>query len=160
VAAFRARQVACIRDAIAAGRRAVRAHGHADPVVFARAFVEAGGAQVPGDRQGDASRALGERLLAALARGQRPPADDADLAREMQRADNESRWAMALDDEHVVGFLMDLPETALEQPTVEALAHQSQGLGPGVFRKADILVLQPECDGARFIPVTEHDIEC
>ncbi len=160
MATFRARQVARIRDAIAAGRQAVRQSGTPDRLTFARAFVDAGGPQVPGDRSGDASTALAERLIPAVAAGHTGAADDPDLDRELLRVRNETDWALALDDERVIGFLLDLPEAALETPTVEALAHQSQGLGPGVFRKADILVLQPECDGARFIPVTDHDIEC
>ncbi len=160
MAVFRARQVACIRDAVAAGRRAVRDAGAADPRVFARAFVEAGGPQVPGDPSAAASAALGERLLAALSGTTPAPDDDPDLAREMARAMAEAEWALSLDDDRIVGFLLDLPDAALDNPTVEALAHQSQGLGPGVFRKADILVLQPECDGARFLPVSDHDIEC
>ena len=160
MAAFRARQVARIREAVAAGRQAVRQAGEADAVVFARGFVAAGGAQVPGDRGGDAGEALGERLLVALAAGRGAAPEDPDLDRELRRSHSEARWGMALDDDRIAGFLLDLPQSALDNPTVEALAHQSQGLGPGVFRKADILVLQPECDGARFIPVTEHDIEC
>ncbi|TVO61063.1 hypothetical protein FPL09_02590 [Spiribacter vilamensis] len=160
MAVFRARQVARIRDAVAAGRQAVRQSARPDRLTFARAFVDAGGAQVPGDRSGDASGALGERLLTAVASGQSAASTDADLERELQRVQTETDWALALDDERIIGFLLDLPDSAMDIPTVEALAHQSQGLGPGIFRKADILVLQPECDGARFIPVTEHDIEC
>lgn len=160
MAAFRARQVARIRDAVATARQAVRQAAHPDRLLFARAFVDAGGAQVPGDRDGEASAALAERLLDAVAGGQSEAPADADLERELQRVRTETEWALALDDERIVGFLLDLPDSAMETPTVEALAHQSQGLGPGIFRKADILVLQPECDGARFIPVTEHDIEC
>lgn len=160
MAAFRARQVATIRDAVAAGRQAVRQAARPDRITFARAYVEAGGAQVPGDRAGAPSRALGERLLAAVAGGQDQAADDPDLERELRRVATETEWARALDDERVIGFLIEFPDAALETPTVEALAHQSQGLGPGIVRKADILVLQPECDGVRFIPVTEHDIEC
>lgn len=160
MAVFRARQVARIRDAVAAGRQAVRQVGTPDPLVFARAFVEAGGPQVPGDPSTEASAALGEQLLAGLAAGQSRADGDPALDRELQRARAEAQWAMALDDDRIVGFLLDLPAEALETPTVEAMAHQSQGLGPGVFRKADILVLQPDCDGARFIPVTDHDIEC
>ncbi|MDR9432453.1 MAG: hypothetical protein RI539_01300 [Spiribacter sp.] len=160
MAVFRARQVARIRDGVVAGRNAVRAWGKADAHVFARAFVDAGGAQVPGDPDASASAALAKRLLKALGNGEPAAPDDPDLNRELQRAQAEAQWALSLDDDHVVGFLLDLPATALENPTVEALAHQSQGLGPGVFRKADVLVLQPECDGARFIPISEHDIEC
>lgn len=160
MAVFRARQVACIREAVSVGREAVRAAGKADALIFARAFVEAGGAQVPGDTSAAAAQALGERLLAALARGERSAPDDPDLSRELQRVELEAQWAMALDDDRIVGFLLELPESALDSPTVEALAHQSQGLGPGVVRKADVIVLQPDCDGARFIALSEHDIEC
>lgn len=160
MAVFRARQVARIRDAVVVGRQAVRAAAHADPCVFARAFVQAQGVQVPGDPSPEAAAALAQRLLSALANGVRQAPNDPDLQREIQRAHAEAQWALSLDDDRVVGFLLDLPAAALENPTVEALAHQSQGLGPGVFRKADVLVLQPECDGARFIAVSEHDIEC
>ncbi len=160
MAVFKARQVARIRDGVAAGRAAVRQSGCAEPLVFARAYVEAGGPQVPGDPSVAASESLGQRLLAWLSASDAPPADDAELAREVSRCVSETQWALTLDDDRIVGFLLDLPEAALENPTVEALAHQSQGLGPGVFRKADILVLQPECDGARFIPITHHDVEC
>ncbi len=160
MAVYRARQVARIRDAVSAGREAVRAAGSADALIFARAFVAAGGAQVPGDTSEAAAQALGERLLAALAAGAQAAPGDADLARELQRAHTEAEWAIALDDDRIVGFLLELPAAALETPTVEALAHQSQGLGPGVVRKADVIVLQPDCDGARFIALSEHDIEC
>lgn len=160
MAVYRARQVARIREAVSAGRQAVRAAGVADALIFARAFVDAGGAQVPGDASEAAGQSLAERLLSALARGQSDAPDDPDLARELQRASTEAQWAMALDDDRIVGFLLELPEAALAQPTVEALAHQSQGLGPGVVRKADVIVLQPDCDGARFIALSEHDIEC
>lgn len=159
MAVYRARQVARIREAVNAGRMAVRAAGIADARVFARAFVEAGGAQVPGDPSEAAAQALGEQLLAALARGEASAADP-NLDRELKRAQTEAEWAMALDDDRIVGFLLQLPEQALEQPTVEALAHQSQGLGPGVVRKADVVVLQPDCDGAEFIALSDHDIEC
>ncbi len=158
MAGFRARQVARIQKAVEIARQAVRDHGTADPLVFARAFVEAGGAQVPGDDSTAASEDLGRRLLAALAQSSRD--GDADLVRELARAHTEAQWAMALDDDRIVGFLLDVPETALEKPSVEALAHQSFGLGPGVVRKADVIVLQPDCDGTRFIALTEHDIEC
>lgn len=160
MAVFRARQVAQIRDAVVAGRQAVRAAERADAVVFARAFVDAQGPQVPGDPSPEAAAALAQRLLKALADGVTEASQDADLQREIERAHAETQWALTLDDDGVVGFLLDLPAAALENPTVEALAHQSQGLGPGVFRKADVLVLQPECDGVRFIPVSAHDIEC
>lgn len=159
MAVFRARQVARIREAVAAGRDAVRRAGRFEPALFARAYVGAGGTQVPGAPP-EAGEALGEQLLRALAEGRREAADAPDLDRELRRVFTEVRWAEAQADDHVVGFLLQLPPGAEASPTAEALAHQSQGLGPGVFRKGEIVVLQPECDGARFLPVTDHDVEC
>ncbi len=159
--AYRARQIALLRDAVAAGRDALRACAEPSPLVFARGFVNAGGAQIPGAPNDDTARqALGERLLRALAAGSRRAGGDPDLQRELDRAHNETAWVAAQADEFIVGFRLELPPTALEGATAEALSHENHGLGPGIYRKADILVLQPDCDGARFHPVTEHDVEC
>lgn len=157
---YRARQIGAIRDAIAAAREALQRSDSDDPLVFAKAFVAAGGIQVPG-RPGDegAMRSLGERLLRALARGCYHDPDDPDLQREIDRARHEARWVSAMRDGKIVGFYLQLPPRALHSPTVEALSHENRGLGPGVFRKGDIVVLQPECDGARLIPVLEDEIE-
>lgn len=161
MAQFRARQLAVIRDAVAAGREAMRATGDYDALTFARAFIDAGGVQLPGrpDAEEEAA-ALGERLLQALAGGSGRHPGDPDLQREVDRARTEARWTAAQGDDKVVGFFMTLPEAALDSPTAEALSHENHGLGPGVFRKADIVVLQPDCDGARFHPVLEDEIEC
>lgn len=157
---YRARQLGAIRDAIAAAREALRRSGGDDPLVFATAFVAEGGIQVPG-RPGDVSaiRSLGESLLRALASGSYHQPNDPDLQREINRARNEARWVNVMREAKVVGFYLQLPPQALRSPTVEALSHENRGLGPGVFRKGDIVVLQPECDGARFIPVLEDEIE-
>lgn len=159
MAVFRARQVARIRDAVASGRAALRRAGRYEPARFARAYVAAGGLQVP-DAPAAAGVALGERLLQAVAAGRRRAPDDPDLDRELRRVASEARWAEAQADDRIVGFLLRLPPGAEASPTAEALAHQSQGLGPGVFRKGEILVLQPDCDGAEFVPVTDHEVEC
>lgn len=158
---YRARQLAAIRDAVAVAREALRCNGVDDPLVFGRVFVAEGGIQVPG-RPDDAAavRALSERLLRALASGSYPHPEDPDLQREIERARNEARWVAAMRDDKVVGFFVQLPMHARRSPTVEALSHENRGLGPGVLRKGDIVVLQPECDGARFIAVLEDEIEC
>ncbi|MRH78796.1 hypothetical protein GH984_08760 [Spiribacter sp. C176] len=156
---FRARQVAKIRDAIAAGRQAVRRAGIADPVVFARAFVEAEGAQRPDVEDAQAHAELGKQLLSLLAKNPNADSADPDIQRELRRAREQAKWAMLMEDDSVAGFLLQLSADALETPRGEALAHQSFGLGPGIFRKADIPVLQPECDGAVFLPISQHEIE-
>lgn len=158
---YRARQLAAIRDAIAAAREALHCSATDDPLAFARIFVARGGIQLPG-RPSDAPamRALGERLLSALASTNHHHPEDADLQREIERAHNEARWLAAMRDDKVVGFFLQLPTQALRSPTAEALSHKNRGLGPGVLRKGDIVVLQPECDGARFVAVLEDEIEC
>lgn len=158
---YRARQIAAIRDAVSAARQALRSEGRFDPVRFAEVFIAEGGVQIPGrPDEHEAARELGIALREALARGERHHAEDANLQREIRRAVAETCWAEAMEDDTVVGFYLDLPPAALDSPTAEALSHENHGLGPGVFRKADVVVLQPACDGARFIPVREHEIEC
>ncbi|MDN5869704.1 MAG: hypothetical protein L0H73_03120 [Nitrococcus sp.] len=159
--AYRARQLAAIRDAIAAARAELQRSGAEGALAFARIFVAQGGIQLPGrPNEAPAMRALGERLLQALASASYHHPEDADLQREIERARNEVRWLAAMRDDKVVGFFLQLPTQALSAPSVEALSHENRGLGPGVFRKGDIVVLQPECDGARFIAVLEDEIEC
>ena len=85
--------------------------------------------------------------------------EDPDLRRELERARNEAAWAEAMEDDSVVGFYLDLPAAARNDPGVEALAHRIGGLGAGVVPRSEVVVLQPECDGVRFVPVREHEIE-
>lgn len=158
MAAYKARQLAILRDAIAAGRDAMRAADSRDPRVFARAFIDADGVQIPGRRDAPEAADLARRLLECLDSGQRR-VDDPDLQREIDRAHREVDWVAAQHDDSIVGFYLQLPAGAMESPTAEAMGHESHGLGPGVYRKADIVVLQPELDGARFTPVTEHEVE-
>lgn len=148
-------QLSQIRLAVAQGREAMRAAGRFEPLVFARAFVAAGGAQVPGGVGDD--RSLGARLLHALEHGE--VASDALLAREIERARNEARWAQLAESEAVVGFHLRLPPAALLDPKCRELLKADHGLGAAVFRKAEIVVLPAACDGASFTPVYEHEIE-
>lgn len=158
MAVYKARQLATIREAIAAGRDALREQGSRDPQVFAEAYIAADGVQIPGEPKSERRSELAEQLRDCLAKG-RTRVSDPDLQREIDRVHQEVQWLDAQYDDSVIGFLIELPESAKESPTVEALSHQMEGLGPGVFRKADIVVLQPDCDGARFTPLTEHDLE-
>ncbi|MCO6439896.1 MAG: hypothetical protein J5I81_02160 [Nitrococcus mobilis] len=158
---YRARQLAAIRDAVAAAREALRRNGTDDPLVFAKVFVAQDGIQVPGHPDdGTAMRALGEQLLRALASGRCYRPEDPDLQREIDRVHNEVQWVAAQRDDKIVGFFLQLPAQAKRSPAMDALGHHNSGLGPGVFCKGDIVVLQPECDGARFIAVFEDEIEC
>jgi len=158
MAVYKARQLATIREAIAAGRQALRDAASRDPQVFAQAYIAADGVQIPGQPRSEQAAELADQLRHCLASGTRRVTDP-DLQREINRVHQEVQWLDAQYDDSVVGFLLQLPEAALESPTVEALSHQMEGLGPGIFRKADIVVLQPDCDGATFQPLTEHDLE-
>ncbi len=158
---YRARQLAAIRDAVAAAREVLRDNGTDDPLVFAEVFVAEGGIQVPGCPDDEAAmHTLGEQLLWALASGRCYHSEDPDLQREIDRVYNEVQWVAAQRDDKIVGFFLQLPASVKRSPAMEALGHSNNGLGPGVFRKGDIVVLQPECDGVRFIAVLEDEIEC
>ena len=145
-----------IRMAIAQARAAMRAVGRFEPLVFARAFIAADGLQVPGE-QADTAR-LATLLLQALERDEAGGAD-ALLAREIERARSEARWAKLAESDDVVGFHMQLPGAALLDPVCRAVLKADHGLGAAVFRKAEIVVLPAACDGARFTPVYAHEIE-
>lgn len=155
---FRARQVEAIRQALAEAREVIRQAGECTPQAFLRAFVAAGGPRRPGDDDPDSRDGFGRRLLELAHAGGEPA--DADLRRELERARNEAAWAAALEDDSVVGFYLDLPPAARQDPVVEALSHQMAGLGPGVVPRSAVLVLQPVCDGVRFVPVRDFEVEC
>lgn len=149
-------QLEQIRLAVAQGREAMRAAGRFEPLVFARAFVAADGLQAPGAPI--AGGALAARLLRALEHGELA-GGDALLAREIERARNEARWAQLAESDAVVGFHLRLPSAALLDPKCRAILKADRGLGAAVFRKAEIVVLPAACDGASFTPVYEHEIE-
>lgn len=149
-------QLTQIRLAVAQAREAMRAAGRFEPLVFARAFVAAGGVQAPGGAGNSPS--LGARLLRALELGE-AAGGDALLAREIERARNEARWAQLAESEAVVGFHLRLPPAALLDGKCRELLKADRGLGAAVFRKAEIVVLPAACDGASFTPVYEHEIE-
>lgn len=148
-------QLERIRLAIGAGREAMRLAGRFEPLVFARAFVAAGGVQLPG-KPGDA-QSLAARLIHALDSGE--VSTDPLLTREIERARAEARWAALAEADDVVGFRMELPPAALLDSKCREILKADRGLGAAVFRKAEIVVLPAACDGASFTPVYEHEIE-
>ena len=149
-------QLERMRLAIAQGREAMRTAGRFEPLIFARAFIAAGGLQIPGTSADTAP--LAARLVQALERDE-TSGSDALLTREIERARGEARWAKLAESDDVVGFHMQLPGAALLDPNCRALLKADHGLGAAVFRKAEIVVLPAACDGARFTPVYEHEIE-
>lgn len=156
---YRARQIAAISDAVAAARLEVRRRQCFEPLLFAEVFLARGGLRVPGGPDDeDRRRQLAEALLTALRAG-RDSDPDPTLRRELHRVRQELAWARALEREGVVGFRLRLPAAALQNPICEHLLNENHGLGPGVYRKYDVVVLRPECDGYRFEPVLADEIE-
>lgn len=151
-------QISLIREAIAEARAALGAAGRFNALIFAQAFCAHGGVQIPG-RPGDpAANELGAALLRVLA-GEQAEGLDADLEREIERARRETSWAEDAERDDVIGFRLDLPPRALLYPACRELLKADRGLGSAVFRKAEIVVLPPRCDGARFVPVHDYEIE-
>lgn len=145
-----------IRLAIAHGRDAMRVAGQFEPLVFARAFIAAGGLQVPGAAADTA--ALAARVVTALEQNESGNAD-ALVAREVERARAEARWTQLAESDAVVGFHLQLPGAARLDAACREILKSDHGLGAAVFRKFEIVVLPPACDGARFTPVYDHEIE-
>lgn len=160
MAGYKARQVAAIEAAVVAGRRALRAAGRYEPLIFAEAFVAAGGVQLPGEPGAESRTATaGQELLRALRAGRR---DDPDplLRRELQRALSETAWAEAAADDRVVGFRLELNPACAADPACDALTKQDHGFGRNLFPKMAVVVLPPQADGSRFVPVTQDEMEC
>ena len=157
-AAYTPAQAAAIRRAVAAGREALRRARDYSPLRFARAYIESGGVQPPGrPDDGASAQDLSLRILAAL-EGRGAAGDDADLRVELRRIHAETAWARAAASDKVVGFRLQLSDAAAALPVCAALAAVDHGLGAAVFRKAEIVILPPQCDG-RFIPVGEDEVE-
>lgn len=150
-------QIQRIRLAIAAGREAMRDAGQFQPLIFARAFVAAGGFQLPGRVDDPATAGLAQELLKRLTDG--GATDNPLLKRELARAHAESRWAEAAEVDAVVGFRLELAPAALLDRNCREILKTDHGLGSAVFRKAEIVVLPAACDGAQFTPVYEHEVE-
>lgn len=151
-------QVAEIRAAIAEARAVMRARAEFSPLQFALAFIAHGGVHVPGEPRGLAAETLASELIASLETG-RLVRNDPHLAREVLRAHTEAQWAEAAESDSVVGFRLELSAAAQAHPICRGIAKVDRGLGAHVFRKAEIAVLPPACDGARFTAVREDEVE-
>lgn len=157
---YKARQIAAISDAVAAARLELRRRRRYDPLTFAEAYIAHGGVQIPGRPDDTAgAAALAEGLLRALRTGQRHASDPL-LAVELQRVHQETAWTEQADADQVVGFAVRLGAKAEDDPDCQALLKANHGLGPGVFRKHQVVVLQPACADCHFVPVYAHDLEC
>jgi hypothetical protein len=159
VAGYKAKQIARIRDAVAAARRALREAERFEPLLFGEVFVANEGIQLPRRVDDELARQrVGAALLRALRLG--GSSEDADVARELARAEQESAWAKYAVSDRVVGFRLQLGPRSEQNPNCQALLKEAaSGLGPGVFGKYDVVVLHPECRDCRFEAVFEHDLE-
>ena len=146
-----------IRLAIAEGREAMRRTGQFHPLVFARAFLAAGGLQIPGGTDVNETQRLADQLLHLISQG--GTGNHPLLRRELERAHNEARWAQAAEADEVIGFRLELAPAALLDRSCREALKADRGLGSAVFRKAEIVVLPAACEGARFFPVYAHEIE-
>lgn len=157
---YKAKQIATITDAVAAARLEMRRQGVFTPQRFAQVFIAQGGIQIPGEPDNEAERRrVAEAVLAALAAGRQSDPDPT-VRRELSRARQEAAWTEASQSDRVVGFSIQLSSEAAQHPVCEHLLNDNHGLGPTVFRKHEIVVLRPECDGCTFKPVYADEIEC
>lgn len=146
-----------LRRAIAEGREAMRRAGQFQPLVFAQAFLVAGGLQIPGAADNEETQRLADQLLQIIAQG--GSSNHPVLRRELERARNEARWTQAAEADDVIGFRLELAPAALLDRSCRQVLKADHGLGSAVFRKAEIVVLPAACEGARFFPVYAHEIE-
>jgi hypothetical protein len=159
MSAYLPEQVQAIRRAVARGREAMRRQGRFDAAVFVRTFIEHGGIQIPGEPNAQQAREnVAREVLSVLASGA-PAGGDATVAREVRRARAESDWTRYAETEKVVGFRLLLGRAAERSPVCQTLLDVDHGLGQGVYRKAEVAVLPPECDGSSFTPVLEDEVE-
>ena len=152
-------QVTTIRAAIVEGYEAMRQQGKFEPLVFAHAFIGHGGIQIPGKPANEkARRKVAQQLLRSLETGGRT-SKDATVVREVNRAQMEAQWAAAAVSDKVVGFRITLSPNAQANPNCLAIVGADHGLGEAVFRKLEIVILPPECDGYTITPVLEDEVE-
>ena len=152
-------QVHTIEIAIQRGREAMQQSKRFDALVFARAFIDHGGVQIPSQPDNETKREqIAAQLIAALESGRSTSADPT-LARELRRAHAEAHWASAAESDKVVGFHLKLGPAATLQGVCRELLTRDYGLGAGVFPKGRIMVLPPACDDHEFTPLLEDEVE-
>ncbi len=153
-------QIALVVDAVREGRAALQEAGVDDPLVFARAYVEHNGIQIPGKpNDHERSQEIAAKLMHALGRGLDDPDDDADVAREMHRVRTETRIALHLEVRSVIGFLLELGSASTMDVACLELLAEDCGLGAAVFPKARVVVPPPWCLDYDFTPIREDEVE-
>lgn len=159
MAEYTAEQVQAIRAAITEGREAMRQSQRYDPLVFARAYVNHGGIQIPGAPANTTrAEAVAKALLARLVKAN-AARDDEDVQRELKRVQTEVRWAALAESDKVVGFYLRLGPPAELEAACRQLLGQDHGLGAAVFPKTQVVVLPAACRDYEFVPVLEDEIE-
>ncbi len=155
---FTPRQVFLIREAIYEGRMAM-ADGGADAMVFAMAFLDAGGLQVPGRELSDAERVrIHGHILESLG-GTPTFLSEAEwvvpvVTREIERAFMESDLAASREKDEVVGFRLKVSARDAKDVFCRRITGADlYGLGAGVFPKEEIVVLPPHCESIHWEPV-------
>ena len=101
-------QVATIRTAIEAGRRAMR-HGEPSARIFASAFFRAGGLQLPGEELDRETRRRMESLIMVSLAGRsnsmhEEPRIRAAISRELSRIHDEVGRFQAMQQPHLLGY--------------------------------------------------------
>lgn len=159
MAEYTPEQLQILKDAVHAGREAMRRAERYEAPVFAAAFVAHNGVQVPGASTDAAVlQILAHHVLRSL-RGGRLTSRDRTVMREVRRAQAEAQWTRLAQSEQVVGFYLKLgPASQLHTPCLEWLAID-HGLGAAVFPKGRVVVLPPDCEDYEFVPVHEHELE-
>lgn len=145
-----------------------------DPLIFAAAFIKAGGLQVPGFNAPQPIKdRIGSCVLLSLAErwGPRYPFDDPQWAfdtvvRETNRALTETMMRGAEGHPDVAGFRIVIGENVVKRSGCELFARAVDfGLGPGIYPRDEIPILPACCDRAyleivfsdEITPVNEPD---
>ncbi len=145
------KQTFIIRNAIESGRQAMAQFGtHAS--VFAEAFIEANGIQVPGQEIDEGTRQyINDYVLKSLA-GQASFIHEASwlveiTSREIDRVHSEVTQAIIRIQEQVTGFSFAFSHDVTDKEFCQKVASTDlYGLGAGIFPKDEIVVLPPGCD--------------
>ena len=158
---FTTQQVAAIRVAVQAGRRALM-NGEAQARVFANAFFRAGGLQLPGSELDREARRRIESHIMVNLNGRDSGADEkpqirAAVRREMNRIHDEVERFLAMQQPHLLGYRMILDRAANLSDCRRYAVVDVFGLGPGIVPAHEIVILPPCCDGIRWQPLYEGE---
>ncbi|HXH03829.1 MAG TPA: hypothetical protein VNN09_10985 [Candidatus Competibacteraceae bacterium] len=155
------KQIFAIRKAIERGRQAMSADG-IDPLVFASAYLEAGGVQIPGQELDEPMRRrIDAHILESL--GSTPTFLQEKhwiidvVSREIERIHSEVKLAEQRQQEQVRGFRFRFSSNSRNKDFCARLAEADlYGLGPGVFPRDEVVVLPPSCDQCWWEPVLQY----